>query len=111
MDVTVARGGGRARELAADIRSRLSAVDGLRILDRGPELGAIVTVEVRGYDARELVQRLRAIGINTTATLRDYAVIDMDAKGATAAIRISPHYYNNSAEVDALVEAVSGFVD
>jgi len=41
-------------------------------------LAAIVTVEVTGWDATDLSKLLRTKGINTSASLRAYAVIDMD---------------------------------
>jgi selenocysteine lyase/cysteine desulfurase len=105
--VGIERGGERAARLAAYARDRLREHDGLRVLDRGPRLCAIVTVEVAGRSAFELVPRLREQGINTSATARDYAVLDMDEKRARTALRISPHYYNTEAEVDAAVAAIA----
>jgi selenocysteine lyase/cysteine desulfurase len=104
--VGVERAGQRARALAARLRAALAAQPGARLLDRGAELAAIVTVEIAGKAAPILVRELRARGINTSATLRDYAVIDMDDKRAAAAIRLSPHYYNTEAELDVAVEAI-----
>lgn len=98
--------GGRARQLAATLRSKLGALPGLRVLDRGTELAAIVTIEVSGWDAPALVQLLRGRRINTSASMREYAVIDMDEKRAASALRISPHYYNSEAELDTLIEAL-----
>nr|PZN89990.1 MAG: aminotransferase [bacterium] len=106
-EVGVARGGERAARLAAYARERLREHEGLRVLDRGRRLCAIVTVEVAGRNAFELVPLLREQGINTSATAREYAVLDMDAKGARTAIRISPHYYNTEAEVDTAVAAIA----
>jgi selenocysteine lyase/cysteine desulfurase len=37
-------------------------------------------------------------------------VIDYDAKGVEGALRISPHYYNLEAEVDALLGALAEVV-
>src|SRR6266581_780873 len=105
--VGVERGGKRARELAALARSELSAIPGLRVLDRGKELAAIVTVDVAGHEAPELVKLLRQKGINTSASLRAYAVIDMDEKRAASALRISPHYYNTEDEIGAVVEVLA----
>jgi selenocysteine lyase/cysteine desulfurase len=102
--VGIERGGRRARELAAALRTKLSAAPGFRILDRGTELAAIVTVDVAGWSAPDLVDALRQRGINTSASLREYAVIDMDEKRAASALRISPHYYNTEAELDAVVD-------
>jgi selenocysteine lyase/cysteine desulfurase len=98
--------GGRARELATRLRGKLSALPGFRVLDRGKDLAAIVTIEVRGWHAPDVVTRLRALNINTSASMREYAVIDMDEKGAASALRASPHYYNNEDELDQLVDAL-----
>ena len=106
LDVGVARGGGHARQLAAHLRDKLRAVPGVRVLDRGKELAAIVTIEVVGWDATELSKLLRTRGINTSASLRAYAVIDMDEKRAASALRLSPHYYNTEDELAAAVEAL-----
>ena len=102
--VGVERGGRRARELAAKLRGMLSGLGGIRVLDRGKELAAIVTIEAAGWDARELSKLLRNRGINTSASLRAYAVIDMDEKRAATALRLSPHYYNTEEELDRVVE-------
>ena len=106
LSVGVARGGGRARELAATMRNKLSALPGYRVLDRGKELAAIVTAVVPGWEAPALVDALRQRGINTSATLREYAVIDMAEKKATSALRISPHYYNTEGELETLIDAL-----
>ncbi|HKN69662.1 MAG TPA: aminotransferase class V-fold PLP-dependent enzyme, partial [Terriglobales bacterium] len=85
---------------------RLAAIPGCRVLDRGRELAALVTVEVAGHPAPGLVKLLRGQRINTNASLREYAVIDMDQKRVQSALRISPHYYNTEEEVGALVDAL-----
>ena len=104
LEVGVERGGRRARELAGVLRSKLGGIGGLRVLDRGRDLAALVTIEVAGWDARELAKLLRTRGINSSASLRAYAVIDMDEKGAATALRLSPHYYNTEEEIDHVVD-------
>jgi selenocysteine lyase/cysteine desulfurase len=104
LGVGVERGGGRARDLAATLRRKLAELSGLRVLDRGSELAAIVTVEVAGWDATELSRLLRTRGVNTSASLRAYAVIDMDEKRAASALRLSPHYYNSEEEIERVVD-------
>ncbi len=98
----------RAWSLAAYARERLGGIPGIRVLDRGPRLCAIVTAEVEGMDAGDVVRELHEWGINTTATRREYAVIDMDAKAAQSAVRISPHYFNSRQEADTVVLALKG---
>jgi len=96
-----ATGHERARALAALLRERLAAIPGVRVMDRGSERGAIVTVATDGADPEALKLRLRARGINTSVSSRDDAVIDMDAKGVRAVLRLSPHYYNTEDELEA----------
>lgn len=102
--------GERARELAAYVRARLETLPGVRVLDRGPELCAIVTAEIAGRNAQELKLELRSQGINTSSPEREDAVIDMDEKGARSALRISPHYYNTKEEIDTAIEALEALL-
>ena len=97
----------RVRHLADRLRRGLAEIDGVRVLDRGSDLCAIVTVSVEGWRPGELVAALRRRQINTSEQIRSFAVIDFDAKGVTGALRLSPHYFNTEAEVDQAVLAIS----
>lgn len=100
----------RARELATYVRVRLADLPGVQVLDRGPELCAIATASVAGWDAKDLKLRLRARSINTSSPHREDAVIDMDEKEASSALRISPHYYNTKEEIDTAVETLDEII-
>jgi selenocysteine lyase/cysteine desulfurase len=106
LKVGVESGGRRASELAEYAREELGAVPGVRVLDRGPQLCAIVTVAIAGRDTTQIKLDLRARGINTSSPQREDAVIDMDEKQTLSALRISPHYYNTKEEIDTGVEAI-----
>jgi selenocysteine lyase/cysteine desulfurase len=110
LDVGVENARDRARELAAYARTRLAMLPEVRVLDRGPELCAIVTAAVAGRDTKEIKLALRARGINTSSPEREDAVIDMDEKQASSALRISPHYYNTKEEVDLAIDALEEIV-
>lgn len=71
---------------------------------------AIVTVWVDGWEPIQLVRELRKRKINTSAQVRSDAVLHYDESGATGALRISPHYYNNEEEIETVVEAVTELV-
>jgi selenocysteine lyase/cysteine desulfurase len=105
-NVGIEHSGRRAREHAANLRKKLDSLPGFRVLDRGKELAAIVTVTVADWEAPELVRILRERGINTSASLGEYAVIDMAEKQVSSALRISPHYYNTEAEIDLVIDAL-----
>jgi selenocysteine lyase/cysteine desulfurase len=96
----------RSRALAAYARERLATLPRLRILDRGRDLCAIVTAAIEGRDASEVKMKLRERGVNTSSSDREDGIIDMDRKGASSALRVSPHYYNTRAEVDSGVAAL-----
>jgi selenocysteine lyase/cysteine desulfurase len=100
-------GTARAWQLAARLRARLAAMPWARVLDRGGERCAIVSLAVRGWDAGELKLRLREREINTSSADRQHGVLDMDAKGVSTMLRISPHYYNTEEELDAAVDALA----
>ena len=100
----------RARALAGRLRGALAAIPGVRVIDRGNELCAIVSVAVEGRDPEELLTALRARRINVTAQSRLSAVMDYDAKGVAAALRFSPHYYNTEAECETAVSALEELV-
>ena len=110
MSAGIERCGARSQALARYARHRLAELPGVRPLDLGRDPCAIVTAEVAGHYAPDLVRALRARGINTTPTLREYAVIDMDAKGVESALRVSPHYYNTREEIDTLVAVLGEII-
>jgi selenocysteine lyase/cysteine desulfurase len=108
--VGIAAAGHYAAGLAAYAREKLAALPRVRVLDRGPALGAIATAEIADVAAPTVVERLREQAINTSATFREWAVLDMKDKDARTAIRISPHYYNTRREIDIAVGAIEEFV-
>ena len=63
-----------------------------------------------GRHADAIVGALKDRGINTVSSLREFGIFDFDAKGVATAVRLSPHYYNTEAEVDAAAAAVAEIV-
>ena len=102
----------RVRALAGLLREHLAPIPRVRLLDRGAERCAIVSIALEQRDPRELVDALRRRSVSSSAQIRAYAVIDYDRKGVAASLRLSPHYFNTEAEVAqaaaALREALTG---
>jgi selenocysteine lyase/cysteine desulfurase len=98
-EVGIEEGGRRAAGLAALLREKLAALPGIRVRDRGARLCAIVTAEVAGRDATQVVHRLREAGINTSASTSEDG-------SPVSVVRISPHYFNTREEIDAAVAAL-----
>lgn len=97
----------RNRMLADQLREELDRIDGVRVMDLGRRRCAIVTVAIDGWDAASLVRDLREEAINTSAVDRGSAVLDFDDKGVESVLRLSPHYFNTTEELDRAVEAVA----
>lgn len=92
------------------MRKELAAIDKVRVLDRGPELGGLVTFTVAGSSPKFIVDELLKRKINVVPSYRNFAVIDFDEKGVEWAIRASPHYYNTAQEIEVFIEAVREIV-
>lgn len=97
----------RNRELCTYLREKLSAISGISLLDKGPQLCSIITLAHRDHSAEALYERLAEQNINSGVSSRFGALIDFDKKGVPGALRLSPHYYNTIEEVDAVVNVLS----
>ena len=96
--------------LSSFMRSKLEAVDAIRVLDRGAELSSSVSFYIKdkqpGYIVNEMLKRK----INVVASYRPYGLIDFDEKGVSWVVRSSPHYYNTTDEIDCFIEAVKEII-
>jgi selenocysteine lyase/cysteine desulfurase len=97
----------RTRALGEALRDALAEVSGVRVLDRGRELCAIVTLTVDGGSIDALHDELERRGINSSVSAREHALYDFTDKGVEAALRLSPHYYNTEGEVEAVMAAIA----
>jgi selenocysteine lyase/cysteine desulfurase len=110
-EVGVEPGGRRARGLATQLRRELAAIPGIRVLERGRELGALVTFTIEGWQAQPFKAALDARRINSALSFREFALYDFDDKDVDWCLRLSPHYYNTEEEVEGVVAAVAELTD
>jgi cysteine desulfurase / selenocysteine lyase len=97
----------RIQELAAYARDRLDAIPGVSVHDRGVQRSGIVTFTLAGTPAAELVPRIRAAGVNVSLSTPETSRRDFDDHRITGLVRVSPHVYNTTEEVDRLVACVA----
>lgn len=110
LEVGVDVAAARAHALAAEVRSRLAAIPGVRALDRGARLSAIATFAIEGRTGRDVMLALRAQGINASQQGRGDALIPLDRAGAASLLRVSPHYYNTADEIERLTQALTALL-
>lgn len=97
----------RSPALAGTLRRQLATIPGIRVLDRGQQLGAIVTFAIDGWQPQPFKAALDAQGINSALSLREFAQFDFADKAVDWCIRLSPHYYNTEEEIGRVVAAVA----
>lgn len=97
----------RVKTLAAELRTRLSAINRVAVKDRGLELCGIVSFTVDGVKPEDVQSALRERNINVAVSPYQYTLIDMTERDLMGGVvRASVHYYNTIDEIDALCEAV-----
>jgi selenocysteine lyase/cysteine desulfurase len=96
----------RVTRLARRLRDALAERPNLRLVDKGSELGALVMVEVAGWDPEPLKLALDERRVNSALSLREFAQFDFGEKNVEWCIRLSPHYYNTDDEVDQVASIV-----
>jgi selenocysteine lyase/cysteine desulfurase len=97
----------RNATLCASLRGQLGQLPGVRLLDEGKHLSSIITLISDTKPAADLKAALTAQQINVSISTHGAAILDYDRKGMkTAAIRLSPHYFNTEDEISSVVEAL-----
>ncbi len=94
------------RQRAAECRSLLQEIQGIRVLDQGSELGGIVTFHPEDWKAAAFQQRLEATKIRFSISYQPYARFDLMNKNVDWVARFSPHYYNTAEEIELAVKQV-----
>jgi selenocysteine lyase/cysteine desulfurase len=93
--------------LAGYARARLADVEGVVVRDRGTMRSGIVTLTKNGVPAADIVARLKAAGVNVSLSTPDYSRIDFDRHGVDGLVRISPHVFSTTDEIDRAVDVIA----
>lgn len=110
LNIGVDRIGHQIRLYSDILRQELATLDKVRVLDKGPGLGGLVTFTVKNATPEHLVAELLKRKINVVPSYRGFAVIDFDEKGVQWALRASPHYYNTLEEIHGFLSAVKELI-
>lgn len=93
--------------LVSRLRSGLSDIDGITVHDKGFHRCAIVTVSHNRVPAAELGDLLRRRSINTSVSRAASTRLDFEQRALPDLLRISPHYFNTTEEIDEVLEAIA----
>ncbi|CAL5229328.1 g12634 [Coccomyxa viridis] len=98
----------RVQELAAELRSRLRSIPGVTVHDRGRLLCGIVSFTKDGVDSAQMKAFLLKKMINVSISPMTSTRLDFEKHGLPeSVVRASVHYYNSSADIEQLAQAVS----
>ncbi len=88
------------------LRTGLGQIDGLDLTDWGSVQSNILTFHSTRQSLATLEAALRQGGVLFTVQHKQGAIIDFTRKGIDWIIRLSPHYFNTEAEIDAVVALI-----
>lgn len=96
----------RTADLAKQLRQELAEHAGIQVMDKGENLGAIVTCYLPNQAPKALLAQLRKEKIHTSISWGDYAHYDFQRKNIPWVLRLSPHYYNTTEEIKNLTKEI-----
>ncbi|MGW5213789.1 aminotransferase class V-fold PLP-dependent enzyme [Streptomyces sp. NPDC004051] len=94
------------QQLAGNLREDLAGIPGVVAEDRGRERCGTIALTFEGRDAFAVRSSLQRAGINTWVCLENAACVDMQKRGLSTLLRVSPHYYNSPEELARLCTAL-----
>lgn len=97
----------RIARLSGRLRTELSAIPDVTLLDRGIEQCGIVTFDVAGHPPPEVQTALSRRGINVSTPGVAMAQLELAPRGVESVVRAGVHYFNTEEEVARLCEAVA----
>jgi cysteine desulfurase/selenocysteine lyase len=98
----------RTAAMAADLRGRLAAIEGVAVRDKGNRLGAITTFTVDGLAPSGVREALRGERVNVNVSVPEQAQLDLPHRGLGAVVRASVHYTTTDDELDRFTALVAG---
>ncbi|QNK61216.1 aminotransferase class V-fold PLP-dependent enzyme [Pedobacter sp. PAMC26386] len=90
-------------ELMKQFRSRLRQIKGLNLQDRGSCVSSILTFTMDHHSLEEIAEQLRVHHVYFSMSFKGSAMLDFAKKNIDSAIRLSPHYFNTTEELEKVV--------
>lgn len=94
----------------ATLREQLTQIPGVRVQDPAAARSGIVTFTIDGLAAAEVTRRLVTRRVRTVSVPATHAQWDLGDRGVDAVVRASLHVYNDTSDLEALVDGVGDIV-
>lgn len=107
MSIGMERISERLRALAATLRTELSKIEGVLVMDIGKRKGGIVSFKMGNHTPKQIKAHLASKNINVSIISPKGALLDSEQRNLhDGMIRASVHYYNTEEEIGALCKAL-----
>ncbi|MCR9253201.1 MAG: aminotransferase class V-fold PLP-dependent enzyme [bacterium] len=84
----------------------LNSIKSVTLHDQGSHRSNIITFKKEGISNEEIKKKLDERNVYCSVSSRSSAMFDFDKKSIEGAVRLSPHYFNTTEEMDKLVEII-----
>ena len=88
------------------MRAALAGVPRVTLHDQGLRTCGIVTFSHASHDAETVKDAMRGRGVNVSVSDPSSTLLDARRRALPSLVRVSPHYYNTTDELDSLVAAL-----
>ena len=96
----------RIKDLAENLRTRMSNMSGVAIQDLGQEKCGIISFSIKEMDPDLIVSQMSKWGINISTTSSVSTPYDMQQRNIQLMNRLGIHYYNTESEIDHFLECL-----
>jgi cysteine desulfurase / selenocysteine lyase len=100
----------RVSALAEDLRARLEELPRVTVRDLGAERCGIVTFSVDGESPEAVSRALSERRVNTSVSVPNSTLLDMEARDLDGLVRASVHYFNTEEEIQGFCEVLGALV-
>lgn len=100
----------RIYSLAADLRTKLSGLDGVTVADEGAEKCGLVTFSAKQISAAEIKTALASHKINVSVSDGSGTFVSFEKRGIKALVRSSLHYFNTVEEIDRFIDVLKRLI-
>jgi cysteine desulfurase/selenocysteine lyase len=95
------------QNLMDHLRDGLGQIKSIVVTENGSRSGSIVTFTSYEKPLEQIKQILNAGKVSYTVGFRQFALIDFNKKNVDWVIRLSPHYFNTTNEIDKVLDILS----
>ncbi len=95
-------------KIIAQLRKRLSVIPNVTLFDKGSKTSNILTFRKKGATLEQIKKTFDDHQVYYSISTKEWGLIDFSKKDVEWVVRLSPHYFNTSEEIDRLSKIIEG---